>query len=140
KRAVESLGEGAGRPPRAAREARSVGFRTGTPAWALVATLGSLEAAKSARDLVKHGPFELGDARVELAPSHLGAFLVVSGRGPLSAASLEGWVLEIRRLASWSGAAARPPALDLRERARAAALSFAVAPLGRAAEPRFDLG
>jgi hypothetical protein len=119
---------------------RAIAVREATPAWALVATLGSLERAEHVRNELKSGPFELGEARVELAPSRAGAFLVVSGRGTPSPSALRAWVLEIRRLSAWAGSVSESRSLDLRERARAKALRFGAAADDPRAEPRFDLG
>jgi hypothetical protein len=121
-------------------ETRPIGFREAAPAWALVATLGSLSRATLVRGQLEAGPFALDDARVELAPSRLGAFLVVSGRGTPTPDRVRAWVLEIRRLDAWNGARSSQRALDLRERAREAALRFAATPLEPGAEPSFVLG
>jgi hypothetical protein len=139
-RKVTALGTAGTLERRAMPASSSIGVREGTPAWALVATLGSLERAELVRSELKSGPFDLGDARVELAPSRAGAFLVVSGRGAPSPASLRAWVLEIRRLASWAGSVSTRRALDLRERARAKALQFAATPDDPREATRFDLG
>lgn len=120
---------------------RRLGFREGAPAWTLVAVVDSATKAEGLRDLLEVGPFSLREAHVEIAPSHLGSFVVVSGRGTPTPEQARAWAREIARLARWVGAFSPPRTLDLRERARRVALRFGAARgETRLTAPRFALG